>query len=162
MTSRPVFGDFLRLAVEALHGESDVGIRGGEDVQQTCESLARVVAIMRQYLQDPPRNPALFPAQKHPLSPEWERARTEARQALANAAAWLRQPPRPHSRRLGGPHASWLAHRLQRTRLALTAGRDLLNTHFAQSPDCTWYPRTEWAEVLASPQASRGFPPFWA
>jgi hypothetical protein len=155
MTGRPVFGDFLRLALDSIQDEGGTGVPGGEDVQQTCDSLARVIAVMRQYLQDPPRNPALLPTGACPMSAEWERASAEARQALANAAGWLRRPPGPRPRQLGGSHSSWLAHRLKRTAVVLTAGRDLLLTHFGQSAEGTWYPRSEWADILASPQVRR-------
>src|ERR1700722_5768611 len=153
ISSRPAFGDFLALAAESVSQHSDERVPGGEDVQQTCESLRRVVSVMRQYVQDPPRNVALFPAQKQPLSAEWDRARNEVRRALLQAHAWLSSPATMQARRRSGTHASWLAHRLGRSALALTTGRDLLYTHFAQSPEGTWYPRSEWAEVLASPQA---------
>jgi hypothetical protein len=153
MTSRATLGDFLTLATEVLQGPGAAGIPGGEDVQQTCESLSRVVAVMRQYLQEPPRNPALLPAGKRPLSPGWSGAQAEALQALGNAAAWLGQPPGPRPRRPGARHRSWLTPRLDHTATALRTGRDLLSTHFARSPEGVWQPRSEWADVLASPQA---------
>jgi hypothetical protein len=110
---------------------------------------------MGQYLQEPPRNPALLAAGKRPLSPCWTRAQAEARQALASAAAWLRRPPGPRPRSPGARHPSWLTPRLDHTATALRTGRDLLYTHFAQSAEGIWLPRSEWAEVLVSPQASQ-------
>ena len=153
VSGRPAFGDFLVMAAESVQQRSDERVPGGEDVQQTCESLGRVVAAMRQYVQDPPRNVALFPAQKQPLGIEWDRARDDARHALLQASAWLCRPASMPARRPSATHTTWLANGLDRAAVALTAGRDLLYTHFGQSPEGIWYPRSEWAEVLASPQA---------
>ena len=90
MTRRAVFGDFLDLARRQLDASPRaVTPAGGEDVQGACDSMARLVVVLARYVDDitPPGAPADgIPAD---AQPGWDRARAEARQALATMAAIL-------------------------------------------------------------------------
>jgi len=148
---RARFGQLLDAGAAALEQPAGPRDPGGEDLQQACIALRKVIAVMTRYLRDEPWNPALSskPASR-PASP-WDLARTDARRALFQASAWLtvgapREPP--HRR-----DPSWLASRLDSAALALAAGHDLLQTHFTRSAAGSRHARTEWAQVLASPAA---------
>ena len=156
MTRRAVFGDFLDLARRQLDASpGPVTPAGGEDVQGACDSMARLVVVMARYVDDitPPGAPARgIPAD---AQPGWDRARAEARQALATMAAILhantaRSKPRPAS----GPRTT-LAHRLDAAAVSLTAGRDLLQSHLGLAPDGTREYRTDWAPTVTSPDMAR-------
>ena len=156
MTGRAVFGDFLDLARRQLDASPGaVTPAGGEDVQGACDSMARLVVVLARYVDDitPPGAPAHgIPAG---AQPGWDRARAEARDALATMAAILhantvRGQPRPAS----GPRTT-LAHRLDAAAVSLTAGRDLLQSHLGLAPDGTREYRTDWAPAITSPLTAR-------
>ena len=97
MTGRPSFGDFLTAArdhasVAAARPETD---RGGDHVQEVTDSLLHVISVMGRYLNDITTVPGNEQPYIRPPMTAWGSARINARDALANAAGYLRQ----HSRR---------------------------------------------------------------
>jgi len=110
---------------------------------------------MTRYVQDITGEPARTPSAPDGSPSPWERALSEARQALAevgqflfpsqNAAYAIRQ-----SRRAGG----LTAQRLDAATAALTTGRDLLHTHFTSAPGHP-RPRSEWSSLITSAPVSQ-------
>ena len=154
MTARPAFGDFLTAARD--HASAAVAghhaDRSGEHVQEVSDSLSHVITIMSRYVRDIAAAPDGMPSRASPPLTAWGEARLTAREALTHATRHLRQ----HAWRTRAPGIaarSELARRLDAT--ALTAGRDLLNTHLAQDPRGARQFRSEWGLVVCSPPAER-------
>ena len=82
----------------------------------------------------------------------WDRAGLEAREALIRAAAAL-YGDTLGGRRPGVAAGSELARRIDAATLALTCGRDLLQTHLARGPRGGLRFRSEWGSVLTTPRA---------
>ena len=156
MTARPAFGDFLTAArdhasVAAARHQTD---REGENVQEVTDSLLHVITVMDRYLQDIAAVPGDMRSRASPPLTAWGRARLTARDALTHAARHLRQHTRG-TRAPGVTARSELARRLDAAAVALTAGRDLLNTHLARDPRGARQFRSEWGLILCSPPAER-------
>jgi hypothetical protein len=154
MSGRVVFGDFL----DAARAQLDKADRlreaaGGEvDLQQISHSLLAVIVVMRRYVLDVtpgwmPENPR----SQRPLT-GWARAGAEARDALANAAAFLNEPDTAKQRRAA---AGELAGHLDGVAASLAAGRDLLQTHLASDPGGERELHSEWGLVVTSPVVGR-------
>ena len=84
----------------------------------------------------------------------WDRARGQAREALTNSAGYLIGPGTSGRRWPAAPSASPLAQCLDQVATSLTAGRDLLHTHFAPGPK-GWAYRSPWAPAVASERVKR-------
>jgi hypothetical protein len=81
------------------------------------------------------------------------RAAVDAREAMTMAADSLRDGDAEHDVPAGEPRDSLVAH-LAAAAVLLTAGRDLLRTHFRTDPD-GWPQRRDWAEVITSIPVTR-------
>jgi hypothetical protein len=156
MTARPAFGDFLTAArshasaVVAGH-QAD---RGGEHVQEVADSLQYVITVMGRYLQDIAAVPGSMRSRASPPLTAWGRARLTALDALTHAARHLQQ--HTWSTRAPGVVArSEIARRLDAAAIALTTGRDLLNTHLARDLRGARQLRSEWGLVVCSPPVER-------
>jgi hypothetical protein len=150
MTGRARLGDFLgrarvQLDPTALAAESPVVSWDAPDVG---ESLARLVTTMSRHVGDITTGYGDLPAGRRSVLTGWGRAGAEAREALANAAAFLAS--HKAAARPPGTRRSGLACRLDAAAAAITAGRDLLQAHFTLGPGGVREPRTEWAPVIGS------------
>ena len=157
MTARPAFGDFLTAArdhasVAAARHQTD---REGENVQEVTDSLLHVITVMDRYLQDIAAVPGDMRSRAAPPLTAWGRARLTARDALTHAARHLRQHTRG-TRAPGVTARSELARRLDAAAVALTAGRDLLNTHLARDPRGARQFRSEWGLIALFPAGRAG------
>jgi hypothetical protein len=156
MTARPAFGDFLTAARDhaSAAAAAHQADRGGEHSREVSDSLLHVITVMGRYLQDIAAVPGDMPARAAPPLTPWGRARLTARDALTQASRHLRQ----HAwgtRAPGVTARSELARRLDAAAVALTAGRDLLNTHLARDPRGARQVRSEWGLVACSPPAEQ-------
>jgi hypothetical protein len=150
-----VFGDFLgaaRRQVAPAAGFREAVWAGGH-VAEVRHSLLRVVIVMGRYVQDTRVAPAPDPSPETPAPTGWDRAGTEACQALIHAAAALHGDAA--GRRQPGVRAgSELVRRLDAAAVSLTYGRDLLQTHLARDPQSGRQFRSEWGSILTSPPVS--------
>ena len=135
MTGRATFGDFLHAAHRALAGGANGPAPARGDVEEVSRSLLRLVTIVGRYLQDmAATTPSQMPARTPVAAGPWDRARGQAREALTNAAGYMLGPGAGGRRWPAAPSASPLARHLDQVTTSLTAGRDLLHTHFAPAP----------------------------
>jgi hypothetical protein len=81
------------------------------------------------------------------------RATVDAREAMKMAAEGLHDRDAERDVFMGAPPDSLVAH-LAAAATLLTAGRDLLRTHFSTDPD-GWPQRRDWAEVISSAPVTR-------
>ena len=155
MTSRPTFGDFAQAVsrhLESPAGSSQAAVRRrpGEVAAEVVEyagELQRIVKIMGNYLAD------LAPAAP-PKSP-WRPAAIDATYAVRNAAGSLAIPRRIAPAGGNAALTSSLARDLRAASTAMTAGRDLLNTHFTTTIAGERRNHSEWAPLItASPVRS--------
>ncbi len=138
------FGDFLdaasaHIAAACQHRELASG-----SVPAAARELGRVIAALARHLADVPDS---SPGDTHTAA-AWRRAARDARLALTQAGAALRlaagtAPVPPVS---GDPPA---AH-LSAAAAALTAGRDLLQTHFQPGPAGAPRPASHWAPAVTT------------
>ncbi len=154
MADKPVFGDFLDLAHRQLAAPASRPVPGGEDIQEACGSLARLTVVLQRYVRDIGLGLGP-PSRSDPASGGWWRAWYEANAALRHAVGALRLP-RLAVQHLGRPPIDSLAGRLDAATMTMTAGRDLLQTHFALDADGRRIARTEWTAVISSRPASAG------
>ena len=147
-----VFGDFLATASE--HIDAAVCFYGDlsdDAAREVIRELDRLVAAMARYAGAFTPDANTDPADAH-LDVR-ARAETDAHQALREAAASLRAD----AGRIGGTGAEPVfpaARHLAAAAAALTAGHDLLQTHFAPGPDGARTGRSRWATVIASEPVS--------
>ncbi|MFI5068899.1 MAG: hypothetical protein ACHP9Z_33655, partial [Streptosporangiales bacterium] len=151
MTMPPVFGDFLAQASDhiaatvSIQEELPSGALSG-----VVRSLDRVVTTLVRYVGDMPLPGELdmAPAGDGPVQDM--RAALDARIALRRSAQVLRSAiEAAQDRDAGETHpAAW---HLARAAGQLTAGRDLLHTHFVSDPSSTWTRTSSWAKVIYSP-----------
>jgi hypothetical protein len=151
MTGGAGFGDFLLAARRDLDAR---GMAGRGSAEEASRGLARVVAVMSRYVRDMTAVYGGMAAEREPALGTWARASVEARTALANAAGFLREHGN-EGRMPRAPAASPLGRRLDAISVSLTAGRDLLHTHFAPIPGGAREPRSEWAAVVSSATVRR-------
>ena len=143
----PLFGDFLAAASEHIdaavcyYGDLPSGA-----AREVIGELDRLVAAMARYVgafTPVPADPAAAHLDVRAL------AEADAGQALREAAASLRAD----AERLGGTSGDPVfpaARRLAAAADALTAGHDLLQTHFTPARDGSRTGRSRWAPVIAS------------
>lgn len=154
MTDRATFGDFLLAArrhVQAAaesrgHYAPDMGIFG------VSQSLGRLVAVMAGCVQDCTAPYGNVRTRQGRALNVWAQAGVEAREALGHAARFLHQVETGQRRRRA---ASEYEHHLDAAADSLSAGRDLLATHFILTVDGSQRPRSEWALAIASPRTTR-------
>jgi len=152
MTSPATFGDLLLSARRQLGHAGGAG-SGTGDVHEAAHGMLRLVTVMARYSGDLCSPVEAVPRRDWPVLHAWTRAGLEARQALASAAGLLQ----PHAVR---PQPDSMADRtfaarLETAAVSLSAGRDLLQTHFAPGPRGGRRPRTDWALAITSPPATR-------
>ncbi len=131
------FGDFVNQATATLTEAGDARDLPSSTVIATTIQLRRLATAMSRYVADPstfPEPPAatlvglrLFQAATH-LS------------RAAEAGAGLPGPGSAHP----------LPRRIENAASAIAAGLDLLATHITIEPDGSTWPRTPWADALAS------------
>ena len=147
-----LFGDFLAAASE--HIDAAVCFYGDlsdDAAREVIRELDRLVAAMARYAGAFTPDADTDPADAH-LDVR-ARAEADAHQALREAAASLRAD----AERIGGTGAEPVfpaARHLAAAAAALTAGHDLLQTHFAPGPDGARTGRSRWATVIASEPVS--------
>jgi hypothetical protein len=146
------FGDFLRQA----DGHLDAALAGWDQVADpaaaACE-LRRVVTVMTRFLDDRIRVDVIEAAGRTDLNP-WERATIDTRTALRQAADCLTQDSEIIDGTGSRPGRD-PARSLAAAATCLTAGRDLLNTHTATSPQDLREHRSDWAPTLVSLPVTR-------
>lgn len=153
--SRATLGDFLLAAKTHLDRAGDAGrdVRVDTDIEDMCRSLGRVVTAMGRYVQDVTPVRRERRSRRRQESAAWERARAEARGALASAARFLSRSTGDWP--LRGPAVTGMGQDLDAAAVSLAAGRDLLQTHSALAADGTRQPRSDWAMVVTSPPVTR-------
>lgn len=164
MTGRATFGDFLRATgkhleppprqSEPVAKRRQAAVRTRQ-VQDVTVALHRLIAVMSRYLDDISAAFELVPQRHQHLLTTWPRACIQAREALGNAAAFLRPGAAAWEKHRGQPPSESLADRLNGAAASLTAGRDLLHTHFAPQPGGERRDSSEWAPVVVSAPVTR-------
>jgi hypothetical protein len=153
VTGLVTFGDLLETARRSLDQAGGVPGRPESDrdlLDVTC-GLDAVVTAVGRYLQDLTSGEGLVMYRSGASRSPWASACVQARQAAADAARQLRLPA-------GGQRPGWVAASERGQYLqavALTAGRDLLQTHVTAGPDGARWHRSAWAPAVASPAVSR-------
>lgn len=156
MSSPVIFGDFISLARRRLAASARMppSVTPGRDIQLIGYGLLRVVTALRSYTQDLTRTIRPLPDLLLDGLDEWEHAALAADDALAGAATALRpfllndhSPVR--ASRAGG------VRNLHDAATALSAGRDLLQGHFATSPSGARLFNSGWALAITSATSSR-------
>ncbi len=144
----PVFGEFLHPATEhitaAVSSPADLP---DETRGAITRELSRLVTTLARYLGDLPLLDEFDPTLNQALKPE-ARAAGEARQALEWAAASLLPDPAVSAGTPDADHHPVVRH-LSAAADLLTAGRDLLHTHFT-GPLSAQTARSDWAAVVIS------------
>lgn len=154
MTGRATFGEFMLAArrhVQAAaesrgHRAADMGIFG------VSRSLGRLVAVMGRCVQDCTGPLGNVPASRRRALTPWARAGAEAVEALSHTGRFLNQV---ETGQLPRSTASEYEHHLDAAANSLSAGHDLLQTHFLLTIDGSRQPRSEWALAVASPRTTR-------
>jgi hypothetical protein len=154
VTGVPVLGDFLGAAHRHLDGPADWTSTAapGRDIEEVTGSLLRFITITTRYVGDVIAVFDEVTGSSDSMRTAWPFAAADVLAALygASAALGLETPSaRPPADRL----ANGLARRLDVASTSLAAGRDLLQTHFAQGRWGQLY-RSAWAPVIASPAVS--------
>jgi len=124
------------------------------DVEEVSRSLLRLVTIVGRYLQDMATTPSQVPGNMPVSTGPWDRACGQAREALTNSAGDLIGAGHQRRRWPAAPSASPLARCGDQVDTFLTAGRDLLHTHFAPGPK-GWVHRSPWAPAIGSERVNR-------
>jgi len=154
MTAVPVLGDFLA----AAHGHLDdpgspAGTAApGRDIEEVTGSLLRFLSVASRYASDADTAFGEMPDHLRRAHGAWRHAATKILADLAAASLALvpaEQRPPPPARGASCPQA----RRLDAAVAALTAGRDLVQLHFAAARRGRAR-RSEWAPVIASPDVS--------
>jgi len=156
VTGRATFGDFLRAAHRRLDPPVGIHERGASrgDLEEVTRSLLRAVTIMGRHVLDVTPVFDDVPRQAMPAMDPWGRARLQAGEALTNSADMLLRPSSTRQRWPLGPSADPLARRLDEATALLTAGRDLLQTHYGPVFSRARH-RSEWGPVITSPPVTR-------
>jgi hypothetical protein len=144
----PVFGEFIGPAGE--HIAAAASFRGELPYRAQCgvvRQLDRLVATLARYLADLPLPDALDPGREPERYAEARAA--PARLALERAARCLR-PAAAGTADLDAGDIHPVVGHLAAAERYLTAGKDLLRTHFADGPAGPVTPRSYWAPVITS------------
>jgi hypothetical protein len=162
VTSRATFGDLSRLAASQLDqaiGPPAVSKRNlakarAAQLRDVIRSLDDVVTVMSRYSADITSAFTGYPARQLRTLGGWPRAAAQAQEAAEHAAGFLRAAQAASPRR-SRPRTSRAASGLDAAVMSLTAGRDLLHTHFAIGRDGSRAARSEWAPVITSAPITR-------
>jgi len=154
MMTAATFGDLLGPArghLGCAAGFPDSVLRG-ESAVAAAGVTGRLALTLSRYLADIAPYGMAEAITNRSLRPRIGAA-VDAREALRMAAAALRAAAAgTHSPR-GEPPAPAAAGLAAGDSLA--AGRDLLRTHFATSPDGAWLPQSDWSAVIGSAPVTR-------
>jgi hypothetical protein len=151
-----VFGDFLQLANDAL-GEAAAGPGIGvhpsrKSVVATIVEGRDLVLAMSRLIDEIGGDPAAWV--RSPVPYMWAQAAATVQSALQQAAWNLFEVISD----LGGPQGPGsedvLARRLGQAARFISAGRDLLQTHFATGSEGVSVPLSSWSAAISSPQAA--------
>lgn len=157
MTSRATFGDFataVSVQFDSLASPtltSTDGPRTG-DVLETARAVRRAIRPMARHVDDVLAAYETFPPRGQHAP--WIRAARRAREALANADAYL-EPESGEDPPAQGRAGSRAAVTITAVAASMTAARDLLHTHSVTRADGSWEPRSEWAPVVTSVPVAR-------
>ena len=155
MTGRATFGDFARTARRHLDlHDAGPDVTSGA-VGGAARSLLRLTMVMDRYLSGigAVLGPAPGPQRREPDA--WARAYFEACGALRNAAAFLRLALADADFSGGMASQNRHAASLDAASALLTAGHDLLQTHFHADPGGASTESSEWAPVITSAPLAR-------
>src|SRR5579875_3240329 len=138
-------GDFLEQAADHLGDAVIPGTMTSTTVLTAARHLGRITGIMARYVMPPDRSGQ--------AAAPWAVTAAAARARLAQATASLRRAADLHP--VDSPASTHpLPRSLARTAEALSAGADLLATHFTTGPDGELVLRSYWATSLISPPAT--------
>jgi hypothetical protein len=156
MTARATFGD-LAAAISGQLGllprpplTATPGRRPDSDLPETARAVRTVIRPMARYVDDAITALGTVPWRQRGAHAPWTRAASRAREALASADSVLAAQSGEISPALGQAPGVLVA-----AAAAMTAARDLLQTHTATRPDGTPEPRSEWAPAVASVPVAR-------
>ena len=164
MTDRPVFGDFVQAAAGQLDATErrPGGLTRAADVEDTSRNLLRLVTAMSRCMATTISAAGDRAWREATAKPDpWTRARAETRDALDNAARFLRQRRFPSKGAdtepvtADGPTLP-VARRLSAAASSLQAGRDLLQTHYVVKPGGLRELRSHWAPAITSDAVTAG------
>ena len=151
MIDRATFGDFARATVQHLStsqsGRPSGRMTRAEVIAETIEysqGLRRVLRVMTRYLAD-------IPPGSNVAGDPWAGAAVESRNAAENAYGSLPSAETRAQSRITGK----TGRDLSAAAAAMTAGRDLLHTHFMSTPDGDREARSEWAPLIMSEAVNR-------
>jgi hypothetical protein len=155
MTSQAVLGDFLTAAHRHLAAPLTwtTTPAPGRDIEEVTSSLLRLITIIGRYATDITTAFGDQPERDAQPRDRWSRAAIETLDDLASASAALAYPN--PATRPADQATNTLARRIDVAATSLTAGRDLLHTHFTPHPGGRSRHRSTWSAVIASPPVSR-------
>jgi hypothetical protein len=130
----------------AMALDGDTALAAGHEIHRLALTLSR-------YLRDVAPHDVVEAVTSRDL-PEWLRAAVDAREALQLAAASLRPKPGPVDVSVADPPGPVAAH-LSAATTFLSAGRDLLHTHFATEAEGAQIDHSEWAPIVRSEASAR-------
>jgi len=163
VTSRATFGDLSRLAASQLDlavsppapvSKRNLAKARAVQLHDVIRSLNDVVDVMSRYCADITSAFTGYPARQLRTLGGWPRAAAQAQEAAEHAAGFLRAAQAASPRR-SRPRISRAASGLDAAVMSLTAGRDLLHTHYAIGRDGARAARSEWAPVITSAPITR-------
>ena len=153
MTAAITLGELLDLAIGHLNAALTGWDQEPGNPAPVARQLHRVVSVMTRYMDDlTPWDEAEALGRTDLTS--WQRAAVDITAALHTAADSLDYGVTGRGDD-GLPGAISPSRRLADAASALIAGRDLLHTHQALSPDGLREERSEWAPVISSPQVAK-------
>jgi hypothetical protein len=148
-----VFGDFLSAADEDL----EAAMADGDQVaspEALAHSVHRLVTVLSRYCDDMAPCDEVEASGRDDLD-AWQRTAIDAGAALRTAAGFLSRG----AAQLATDHADAMtlrrAQHLASAASQLAAGRDLLHTHFATSPDGMMRATSAWTPAVNSPPVTR-------
>lgn len=162
MTAPPAtFGDFLSAAHDELATAAAVSssftlskVTPGRDVDEHRRALAHLVQVLSAYTGDLTEVLRKLPSEYLTGTTAWHQAVMQAHDALTSAGSALAVSD--GERTETGSLSSPAAQHLSAAAMSLTAGRDLLQGHFATSASGARLCRSRWAVAIASPEVTSG------
>jgi hypothetical protein len=152
MSAAPRLGELLQIAEARLDNARYARPSPGTGLEETVRQLARLTAALSSYLAIVVPDDASGLAAATSEQPFWQAARElkdALRLATGSLTGWAGGTPEA-----AAPEPGTRAWHLARAAETLTAGHDLLQTHFSTTPQGLRTRRTWWARVLESPQVS--------
>lgn len=151
MSGRTVLGDFLVAAHRHLDqtGEQASTPAPGRDAEEITASLRRLIMALAGYVADLTTSFGELPDPDLKVLNAYARAAVQCRDALSSALSTLGPVE------AGGQPVNGLARQFDAAAVALQAGRDLLQTHFASDRGGRRQGRSSWAPVIISPTITR-------